>query len=140
MALKRSPPLCPSDKCRQGGPENANCSPHPLSLRGQADDPELEVIRQRRMAQLMGQRGGAAPGAGPANPEEAAAQEEAREAAEEQRRAMLMGLMQPAARDRRERGGEVLNGLTRAVPTSEQCCTATPRPASLPAVGAPAGH
>lgn len=80
-----------------------------------ADDPELEVIRQRRMAQLMGQRGGAAPGAGPANPEEAAAQEEAREAAEEQRRAMLMGLMQPAARDRLARISLVKPDKARAI-------------------------
>lgn len=82
-------------------------------LATQADDPELEAIRQRRMAQLMGQRGGAA-GSAPANPEEAAAQEEARQAAEEQRRAMLVNLMQPAARDRRERGWEHLQGLAGA--------------------------
>ncbi|KAL4458392.1 hypothetical protein ABPG75_013257 [Micractinium tetrahymenae] len=83
----------------------------------QADDPELEAIRQRRMAQLMGQRGGApgGPGGAPANPEEAAAQEEARQAAEEQRRAMLMNLMQPAARDRLARISLVKPDKARAI-------------------------
>jgi DNA-binding TFAR19-related protein (PDSD5 family) len=66
----------------------------------QADDPELEAIRQRRMAQLMAQQGGGSKG--PATPEEAQAQEEQRQAAEEQRRAMLMNIMQPSARDRCE--------------------------------------
>ncbi|KAL4429594.1 hypothetical protein ABPG77_008643 [Micractinium sp. CCAP 211/92] len=79
-----------------------------------ADDPELEAIRQRRMAQLMGQRGGAA-GSAPANPEEAAAQEEARQAAEEQRRAMLVNLMQPAARDRLARISLVKPDKARAI-------------------------
>ena len=53
------------------------------------------------MAQLMGQQGGG--GGAPKSAEEQAAAEEQREAAEEQRRAMLMNLMQPSARDRRER-------------------------------------
>ena len=70
----------------------------------QADDPELEAIRQRRMAQLMGARGGGGgPGQQqPASAEEAQAQEEQRQAQEEQRRAMIVNLMQPTARDRRE--------------------------------------
>lgn len=97
----------------------------------QADDPELDAIRQRRMAQLMGQRGGA-PGSAPANPEEAAAQEEQRQAAEEQRRAMLVNLMQPAARDRRECGWQQLAGFPGAgqAPGQEgaNACLPTPPP------------
>ncbi|GAB4822110.1 hypothetical protein N2152v2_009156 [Parachlorella kessleri] len=62
-----------------------------------ADDPELEAIRQRRMQQMMGQYGG---GKAPASEEDQRQQEEAREQAEEQRRSMLMGLLQPAARER----------------------------------------
>ena len=70
----------------------------------QADDPELEAIRQRRMAQMMAQQGGGGGpgGKAPASAEEMEAQAEQREAAEEQRRAMLMNIMQPQARDRRE--------------------------------------
>ncbi|PSC68378.1 DNA-binding protein isoform X1 isoform A [Micractinium conductrix] len=65
-----------------------------------ADDPELEAIRQRRMAQLMAQQGGGGGAGAPKSAEEAAAQEEQRAAQEEQRRAMLVGVLQPAARDR----------------------------------------
>ena len=70
----------------------------------QADDPELEAIRQRRMAQMMAQQGGGSGGPGgkaPASAEEMEVQAEQREAAEEQRRAMLMNIMQTQARDRR---------------------------------------
>lgn len=60
-------------------------------------DPELEAIRQRRMAELAAQQGKA-----PMSEEEQQQQEEAKAAAEEQRRAMLMALLQPAARERRK--------------------------------------
>ena len=98
----------------------------------QADDPELEAIRQRRMAQLMGQQGGG-PGGGPKSAEEAAAAEEAKAAAEEQRRAMLMNLMQPSARDRRELAvpGPVWVGGCRREPAADRLS----RP---PHVGSPA--
>lgn len=69
-----------------------------------ADDPELEAIRQRRMAQMMAAQGGGGGGPGggraPASAEEAAQQEEQRQAQEEQRASMLHSIMQPAARDR----------------------------------------
>ena len=96
----------------------------------QADDPELEAIRQRRMAQLMGARGGGGGGGGPrqqppASAEEAQAQEEQRQAQEEQRRAMIVNLMQPSARDRREL-------LLRRSPTGVGCLPRATHPALPP--------
>jgi len=59
-------------------------------------DDELEAIRQRRMRELMGQRGG---GQG-----QTAAEQEEREAqerdAEDQRQAMLASIMRPEAKQR----------------------------------------
>lgn len=95
------------------------------------------------MAQLMGQRGGA-PGSAPANPEEAAAQEEQRQAAEEQRRAMLVNLMQPAARDRRECGWQQLAGFPGAgqAPGQEGATLAClpPRPEVPRSLAQPRSH
>ncbi|KAM0885937.1 hypothetical protein ACQ4PT_030001 [Festuca glaucescens] len=62
-------------------------------------DPELEAIRQRRMQELMGQRGGA-------NPQSAGqqkAQEEAKQEAEERRQMMLAQILSSEARERLSR-------------------------------------
>eukprot|EP00882_Tetradesmus_deserticola_P018793 GHRQ01020181.1.p2 GENE.GHRQ01020181.1~~GHRQ01020181.1.p2 ORF type:complete len:114 (+),score=31.82 GHRQ01020181.1:169-510(+) len=64
------------------------------------DDPELEAIRQRRMAEMMAARGGAPGAPGMPSPEDAEQQEEARRAAEEQRRTMLHAVMAADARER----------------------------------------
>lgn len=64
----------------------------------QADDPELDAIRQRRMAQLMAQQGGGQNM--PASEEEMQQQAQQQQAAEDQRRAMLVAVMQPSARER----------------------------------------
>ena len=57
------------------------------------DDPELEAIRQKRMAELMAQQGGGpgGPGGMPQNPEQ-----------EQQRQDMLRSIMTADARERRE--------------------------------------
>lgn len=84
-------------------------------LPAQADDAELEAIRQRRMAQLMSQYGGgqvrraiittrdpphpSAQGGAPSQ-EQMEQQEEQQRAAEERRQAMLAAVLQPAARER----------------------------------------
>ena len=60
-------------------------------------DPELEAIRQRRMAELQAQRGG---GAGGSSQEEQAAKQQE---AEERRQSMLVAIMQPDARERLQR-------------------------------------
>lgn len=75
-------------------------------------DPELEAIRQRRMAELQAKYGG---GQAPASAEEQAAQEEAKAAAEEQRRGMLLALLQPSARDRLARISLVKPDKARAI-------------------------
>ena len=84
----------------------------------QADDAELEAIRQRRMAQLMSQYGGGqvchtcdqgdrhqssfqTQGGGAPSQEQVEQQEEQQRAAEERRQAMLAAVLQPAARERR---------------------------------------
>ncbi|WIA17039.1 hypothetical protein OEZ85_013947 [Tetradesmus obliquus] len=64
------------------------------------EDPELEAIRQRRMAEMMAARGGAPGAQGMPSAEDAEQQEEARRAAEEQRRTMLHAVMAPDARER----------------------------------------
>ncbi|GBF91698.1 hypothetical protein Rsub_04002 [Raphidocelis subcapitata] len=72
------------------------------------EDPELEAIRQRRMAEMMarqgGMPGGGMPGGGvpggAGGPEDQEEQEAAKRAAEEQRRAMLVAVMMPEARER----------------------------------------
>lgn len=65
------------------------------------EDPELEAIRQRRMAELMAKSGGGGQGGqGMPTPEDVEQQEEARRAAEEQRRTMLHAVMAPDARER----------------------------------------
>ncbi|XP_073297403.1 uncharacterized protein [Primulina huaijiensis] len=61
-------------------------------------DPELEAIRQRRMQELMAQRGG---GTGNhQNPEQQKVQEDAKREAEEQRQMMLTQLLTSEARGR----------------------------------------
>eukprot|EP00877_Chromochloris_zofingiensis_P002615 jgi/Chrzof1/12354/Cz06g31180.t1 len=59
------------------------------------DDPDLEAIRQRRMAEMMGKQG-----SGQMSAEQQEEQEEAKRAAEEQRHAMLVAVMMPEARER----------------------------------------
>eukprot|EP00243_Klebsormidium_subtile_P013614 TRINITY_DN9095_c0_g1_i1.p2 TRINITY_DN9095_c0_g1~~TRINITY_DN9095_c0_g1_i1.p2 ORF type:complete len:129 (+),score=41.29 TRINITY_DN9095_c0_g1_i1:570-956(+) len=61
-----------------------------------ADDPELEALRQRRMAEMMAQRGG---GGGATAEKQQAAEEQQREQ-EERRQAMLAQIMSPEARAR----------------------------------------
>uniref|UniRef100_A0A7S0RRG1 Programmed cell death protein 5 n=1 Tax=Pyramimonas obovata TaxID=1411642 RepID=A0A7S0RRG1_9CHLO len=58
------------------------------------DDPQLEAIRQQRMAQL-GAQGGEMP-----DQQQMQAQEEQKRAMEEQRAQMLQAFLQPAARER----------------------------------------
>lgn len=72
--------------------------PPPLPPPVMQADAELEAIRQRRMGELMGKQA-------PASAEDQAAQVEAKQAAEDQRRAMLLALLQPEARDRCESWG-----------------------------------
>jgi programmed cell death protein 5 len=66
----------------------------------QHQDPELEAIRQRRMAQLMQQQGGPGGTGGAMTPEEQEQQEAAKRAAEEQRAMMLAAVMTGEARER----------------------------------------
>ncbi|XP_024315371.1 uncharacterized protein LOC100842744 isoform X1 [Brachypodium distachyon] len=60
------------------------------------DDPELEAIRQRRMQELMGQRGAA----NPQNAGQQKAQEDAKQEAEERRQMMLAQILSSEARER----------------------------------------
>ncbi|KAG6594362.1 Programmed cell death protein 5, partial [Cucurbita argyrosperma subsp. sororia] len=60
------------------------------------DDPELEAIRQRRMQELMAQRGMGSQ----SNPEQQKAQEEAKSEAEERRQMMLSQILSMQARER----------------------------------------
>ncbi|GAB2299109.1 hypothetical protein Dimus_033181 [Dionaea muscipula] len=59
-------------------------------------DPELEAIRQRRMQELMAQRGMGSQ----QNPEQQKAQEEAKREAEERRQMMLTQILSSEARER----------------------------------------
>ncbi|KAL9267957.1 Programmed cell death protein 5-like protein [Drosera capensis] len=59
-------------------------------------DPELEAIRQRRMQELMAQRGMGSQ----QNPEHEKAQEEAKRDAEERRQMMLIQILSSEARER----------------------------------------
>ncbi|XP_047947915.1 DNA-binding protein DDB_G0278111 isoform X1 [Salvia hispanica] len=59
-------------------------------------DPELEAIRQRRIQELMAQRGGGSH----QGPEQQKAQEEAKSEAEEQRQLMLTRILTSEARAR----------------------------------------
>ena len=59
-------------------------------------DPELEAIRQRRMQELMGQRGAG----NQQNPEQQKAQEDAKREAEERRQMMLSQILSAQARER----------------------------------------
>ncbi|KAL6544907.1 hypothetical protein OROMI_023769 [Orobanche minor] len=59
-------------------------------------DPELEAIRQRRMQELIAQRGMGSR----ENPEQHKAQEDAKRDAEEQRQLMLSQIVSPVARER----------------------------------------
>lgn len=59
-----------------------------------AEDPEMAMIRQRRMQELMGQGGAGV------SEEQAQQQEEAQRAAEDQRRNMLHAVLAPEARER----------------------------------------
>ncbi|KAG8365595.1 hypothetical protein BUALT_Bualt18G0122100 [Buddleja alternifolia] len=61
-------------------------------------DPELEAIRQRRMQELMAQRGGGS--ANHESPEQQNAQEEAKREAEERRQLMLTQILTSEARAR----------------------------------------
>lgn len=63
------------------------------------DDPELEAIRQRRMQELMGQRGAA----NPQNAGQQKAQEDAKQEAEERRQMMLAQILSSEARERLSR-------------------------------------
>ncbi|KAL9237006.1 hypothetical protein vseg_011599 [Gypsophila vaccaria] len=64
-------------------------------------DPELEAIRQKRMQELMAQRGmGSQPNP---NPEQQSAQEEAKREAEERRQVMLAQILSAQARERLSR-------------------------------------
>ncbi|KAF6991515.1 hypothetical protein CFC21_008592 [Triticum aestivum] len=63
-------------------------------------DPELEAIRQRRVQELMGQRGGAA---SPQNAGQQKAQEDAKQEAEERRQMMLSQILSSEARERLSR-------------------------------------
>ncbi|XP_022142304.1 DNA-binding protein DDB_G0278111 isoform X1 [Momordica charantia] len=60
------------------------------------DDPELEAIRQRRMQELMSQRGMGSQN----NSEQQKAQEDARSEAEERRQMMLSQILSMQARER----------------------------------------
>ncbi|KAL8108266.1 uncharacterized protein LOC141671968 [Apium graveolens] len=60
-------------------------------------DPELEAIRQRRMQELMAQRGGSA---NQPNPEQQNGQEEAKREADERRQMMLSQIVSSEARER----------------------------------------
>jgi programmed cell death protein 5 len=62
-------------------------------------DPELEAIRQRRMQELMAQRGMGSQ----QNPEQQNAQEDAKREAEEKRQLMLTQILSPEARERLSR-------------------------------------
>uniref|UniRef100_A0ACD5U055 Uncharacterized protein n=2 Tax=Avena sativa TaxID=4498 RepID=A0ACD5U055_AVESA len=62
-------------------------------------DPELEAIRQRRMQELMGQRGAA----NPQNAGQQKAQEDAKQEAEERRQMMLAQILSSEARERLSR-------------------------------------
>ncbi|KAK6932247.1 PDCD5-like [Dillenia turbinata] len=62
-------------------------------------DPELEAIRQRRMQELMAQRGMGSQ----QNSEQEKAQEEAKREAEEQRQMMLSQILSSEARERLSR-------------------------------------
>eukprot|EP00249_Psilotum_nudum_P000034 c10136_g1_i1 orf=562-951(-) len=64
------------------------------------DDPELESIRQRRLQELMGQRGG---GGHSQNKEQQQAQEEQKREAEERRQMMLARILSTEARERLSR-------------------------------------
>ncbi|XP_020195672.3 uncharacterized protein [Aegilops tauschii subsp. strangulata] len=113
--------LCPRGKSRGGRlgwiPSPHSATPHPIAAdplrRGEDDgeaipalctrgamadhDPELEAIRQRRMQELMGQRGGAA---SPQNAGQQKAQEDAKQEAEERRQMMLAQILSSEARER----------------------------------------
>eukprot|EP00899_Mesostigma_viride_P002289 jgi/Mesvir1/12060/Mv00346-RA.1 len=66
-------------------------------------DPELEAIRQRRMAEMMAKQGGGMPMGGGGGMQDAAAQEERKREVEEKRQAMLHQLLLPEARERLSR-------------------------------------
>ncbi|KAH6765252.1 double-stranded DNA-binding family protein [Perilla frutescens var. hirtella] len=63
-------------------------------------DPELEAIRQRRMQELMAQRGAGSHQGQGQGPEQHKAQEEAKREAEEQRQLMLTQILTSEARAR----------------------------------------
>uniref|UniRef100_A0A0E0HHQ3 Uncharacterized protein n=1 Tax=Oryza nivara TaxID=4536 RepID=A0A0E0HHQ3_ORYNI len=67
--------------------------------KGGEADPELEAIRQRRMQELMAQRGAA----NPQNTGQQKAQEDAKQEAEERRQMMLAQILSSEARERLSR-------------------------------------
>ncbi|KAJ7014163.1 programmed cell death 5-a variant [Populus alba x Populus x berolinensis] len=68
-------------------------------------DPELEAIRQRRMQELMAQRGMG----NPQNSEQQKAQEDAKSDAEERRQMMLSQILSSEARERRKFTFEIIS-------------------------------
>jgi programmed cell death protein 5 len=111
----RPPPQPPS---RRGAPDRSppiasllHPSPH------QADDPELEAIRARRLAQLAAGAGGGSGGA-PQTAEAAAARERAAAEAEDRRDAMLASVLTAEARARLARVALVKPDKARAVEDS----------------------
>ena len=69
--------------------------PSPISPSKLSQDPTLEAIKQKRLAELGAQEGGM-----PQNPDDAQAAQERAEAMQEQRGAALASLMDPKARER----------------------------------------
>jgi programmed cell death protein 5 len=61
------------------------------------DDPDLEAIRQKRMAELQGQQGGNGSASSQAE------QQEKQQQAEERRQSLLVAVMHPDARERLQR-------------------------------------
>ncbi|KAM3412313.1 hypothetical protein ACQJBY_003795 [Aegilops geniculata] len=95
--LSPHPTPPPRDPLRCGE-DDGEAIPALLTRGAMADhDPELEAIRQRRMQELMGQRGGAA---SPQNAGQQKAQEDAKQEAEERRQMMLAQILSSEARER----------------------------------------
>ncbi|KAG6793528.1 hypothetical protein POTOM_002739 [Populus tomentosa] len=79
-------------------------------------DPELEAIRQRRMQELMAQRGMG----NPQNSEQQKAQEDAKSDAEERRQMMLSQILSSEARERHR--GDVVSAVAGGCSQHYCCC------------------